>query len=103
MPKQVRFKRKWEIALEQLDDALAWVVRHHLVLADAGYGDCREFRDGVRARGLHYLMGVQDSHNVWPPGSTPARPPKEPGKKGRPRTRYEAGGVAPWSIEELAR
>ena len=35
-------------------------------------------------------------------GSTLARPPKEPGKNGRPRTRYEAKGVTPWSIEELA-
>jgi SRSO17 transposase len=101
VPKQVRFQRKWEIALAQLDEALAWGVRHHVLLADAGYGDCREFRDGVRARGLHYLVGVQGSHKVWPPGSTPTRPPKEPGKNGRPRTRYEAKGVEPWSIEEL--
>lgn len=85
-----------------MDDALAWGVRHHLVLADAGYGDCREFREGVRARGLHYLVGVQGSHKVWPPGSTPTRPPKEPGKNGRPRTRYEAKSVESWSIEELA-
>jgi SRSO17 transposase len=103
VPKKVRFQRKWEIALAQLDEALAWGVRHHVLLADAGYGDCREFREGVRARGLHYLVGVQGSHKVWPPGSTPKRPPKEPGKNGRPRTRYEAKGVTPWSIEDLAR
>ena len=64
MPTQVRFQRKCEIALSQLDDALEWGVRKHVVLADAGYGDAREFREGVRARGLHYLMGVQGAHRV---------------------------------------
>ncbi|SDD33963.1 DDE superfamily endonuclease [Myxococcus virescens] len=68
IPAGVKFQKKWQIALRQLDDALAWGVRRHLVLADAGYGDAREFRDGVRERGLHYLMGVQGSHKVWPPG-----------------------------------
>jgi SRSO17 transposase len=102
VPKEVRFLRKWEIALAQLDDALAWGVRQHVTLADAGYGDAREFRDGLRARGLHYLVGVQGTHKVWPPGARPAPPPKEKGKNGRPRTRCEAQGVKPWSIEELA-
>jgi len=102
VPKQVHFLRKWEIALAQLDDALAWGVRHHVTLADAGYGDAREFRDGLRARGLHYLVGVSGTHKVWPPGARPVRPPKEKGRNGRPRTRYTAQGVEPWSIEQLA-
>jgi len=38
-PKAVRFERKWQIALSQLEEALAWGVRRHIVLADAGYGD----------------------------------------------------------------
>jgi SRSO17 transposase len=102
IPKQVRFCRKWELALSQLEQALAWGVREHLVLADAGYGDAREFREGVRKLGLHYLVGVQGKHKVWPPGAKPTLPPKVPGKNGRPRTRYVAAGVEPWSIEELS-
>ena len=82
----MKFQKKWQIALSQLDDALEWGVRQHLVLADAGYGDTREFRDGVRKRGLHYLMGVQGTHKVWPPGAKPQKPEKVPGKNGRPRT-----------------
>lgn len=101
VPQQVRFAKKWQLALGQLDDALKWGVRKHVVLADAGYGDCREFRDGVRQRGLHYLVGVQGGHKVWPPGAQPQRPPPEPGKKGRPRSRYEAKGTKPWAIEQL--
>jgi len=103
VPPGVKFQKKWRIALRQLDDALAWGVRQHLVLADAGYGDARAFRDGVRERGLHYLMGVQGSHKVWPPGARPRKPDREPGQHGRPRTRYVAEGVQPWAIEELAR
>jgi SRSO17 transposase len=57
----------------------------------------------VRERGLHYLVRVQGSHKVWPPGASPVLPAKVKGKNGRPRTRYQAEGVAPWSIEQLAR
>jgi SRSO17 transposase len=103
VPREVRFERKWEIALAQLDEALKWGVRRHVVLADAGYGDAREFREAVRERGLHYLMGVQGTHKVWPPGAQPRQPPKVAGRNGRPRTRYTAQGVEPWSIERLAR
>jgi SRSO17 transposase len=103
IPREVRFQRKWEIALKQLEQALKWGVRKHVVLADPGYGDARQFRDGVRKLGLHYLVGVPGGHKVWPPGAIPALPSKEPGKKGRPRSRYVAQGVEPWSIEELAR
>uniref|UniRef100_UPI0030B8175F transposase n=1 Tax=Corallococcus exiguus TaxID=83462 RepID=UPI0030B8175F len=96
------FKRKWELALEELDAALNSGVRQYVVLADAGYGDAREFRDGVRERGLHYLMGVQGTHKVWPPGASPREPEKVAGKNGRPRTRYMAEGLLPWAIAELA-
>nr|WP_253910419.1 transposase [Pyxidicoccus fallax] len=78
-PYGVRFQKKWQIALDQLDAALKWGVRQHVVLADAGYGAAREFRDGVRERGLHYLMGVQGTHKVWPPGAKPQKPEKVPG------------------------
>ncbi len=103
IPQEVRFQRKWQIALKQLEQALKWGVRKHVVLADPGYGDARQFRDGVRKLGLHYLVGVPGGHKVWPPGATPALPSKKAGKKGRRRTRYVAQGVEPWSIEELAR
>lgn len=51
VPPKVGFKRKWELALEALDEALDWGVRHHVVVADAGYGDARQLRDGIRERG----------------------------------------------------
>src|SRR5215470_12297953 len=77
VPREIVHLRKWEIALLQLDDALRWGVRGHSVLADAGYGDAQEFRDGLTARGLRYLVALQGAHKVWPQGEGP-RPGREP-------------------------
>lgn len=71
VPEAVTFRKKWEIALDQIDDAIAWGVRKHLVLADAGYGDVGEFRAGLTERGLEYVVGVQGTVKVWPPGEEP--------------------------------
>ena len=101
VPETVAFKKKWEIALEQLATALRWGVRRHVVLADAGYGDATEFRAGIRALGLRYVVGVQGEHRVWPPGIRPTVPVKEPGVPGRPRTRPVAD-EEPLKIKDAA-
>ena len=101
VPQEVLFQRKWEIALSQLDDALRWGVRKHIVLADAGYGDIGEFREGVTARGLEYLMGVSGVLVVWPPGSDP-RVQVPSGKQGRPNTRYRDDKHPPIAINQFA-
>lgn len=102
IPDEVGFLRKWEIALAQIDAALSWDVRKHVVLADAGYGDAAEFRDGLDARELRYLVAVQGGHKVWPPGSQPRPPAREPGKRGRPRTQCLDGEHEPQAIAALA-
>lgn len=104
VPKEVHFERKWELALELLDEALDWGVQEKLVLADAGYGGCREFREEIRARQLHFLMGVQGTTHVWPPGASPQAPQRVAHQRGRPRTRYvDESGLQPVSIEQVAR
>ena len=45
VPDDVQFATKHDIALAQLDAALRWGVRKHVVLADAGYGDSTDFRE----------------------------------------------------------
>jgi SRSO17 transposase len=77
-------------------------VRKHVVLADAGYGDAAEFRDGLSARGLRYLVGVQGTHLVWPPGSNPRRPARVDGKPGRPKTQFRDGNRKPRPISTIA-
>lgn len=82
-----------------IDHALAAGVRHHRVLADPGYGDATEFRDGLTARGLPYVVGVMGSHCIWQPGIHPEVP--EPDGPGRRSTRAVAD-VDPISIERYA-
>jgi SRSO17 transposase len=56
---------------------------------------------GVRHRGLHYLVGVQAGHKVWPPGAQPQRPASEPGKKGGPSHALRGERHRPWAIGQL--
>ena len=76
-------------------------MRQHVVLADAGYGGAAEFRDGLSARGLAYLVGVQGTHFIWPPGSHPRRPVRIPGVRGRPKTVNRDGEHKPLSISSF--
>lgn len=103
VPQDVSFLRKWEIALQQLDDALQWGVRKHVVLADAGYGDCVEFRAGLQERGLRYVVGVNGTHLVWPPGSNPRSPTRKPGQGGVAPTKYVDGDKRPTAISDLVK
>ena len=100
VPGEVEFRTKWQIALEQLDGALAAGVRQHLVLADAGFGDATEFRTGIEDRGLSYVVGVSGVPTIWRPGVTPAVP--NPSKVGRPST-HPAARQAPVSLGDFAR
>jgi SRSO17 transposase len=101
VPDDVVFKRKWEIALDLLDEAIAAGLPRRLVLADAGYGDSTEFRDGLTKRGLNYLVGVSNIRLVWPPGSNPRQPKRNAGP-GRPPTQFRDGNRKPKSLSEIA-
>jgi SRSO17 transposase len=104
VPDDVKFQRKWEIALDLIDAALSWGVRKHVVLGDAGYGDCVDFRNELTKRGLKYLLAVKSTAVVWESGTRPEPPkPRAAGEKGRPRTKYTSGEHQPISIEALAR
>jgi SRSO17 transposase len=100
VPDEIQFKTKWQIALDQLDAALAAGVRRHLMLADAGYGDATEFRSGIEERGLHYVVGVSGVPTIWRPGITPLVPSLP--KVGRPATRPRAE-EAPVCLSDFAR
>jgi SRSO17 transposase len=101
VPESVVFRRKWELALDLLDETLAAGLPRRLVLADAGYGDSTEFRDGLSERGCCYLVGVSGTRLVWPPGSNP-REPKSKAGPGRPRSQFRDGNRKPKSLLEVA-
>jgi SRSO17 transposase len=83
VPEDVVFRTKPEIALEQIQAALAAGVPRGVVLADAGYGIDTAFRTGLTEMSLTYVVGVQSSTSLWPPGTGPL-PPKPWSGRGRP-------------------
>jgi SRSO17 transposase len=86
VPDEVVFQTKPEIALDHIRSALAAGIAHGVVLADAGYGVDTGFRTALTALGLLYVLGIQSSTSLWPPGSAPL-PPKTWSGRGRPPTR----------------
>jgi len=72
------------------------------LLADAGYCADGAFRSGVMGYGLTYVVGVQSTLSVWPPGAEPL-PPKPWSGRGRPPSRMRRDGEhAPVSARKLA-
>jgi len=78
VPTAVKFHKKWEIALAQIDASLADDLPRPPVVADAGYGVATEFREGPAARRLSYTVGIRADVSLWPPGQRPL-PPKSSG------------------------
>jgi SRSO17 transposase len=104
IPESTSFKEKWRIALELIDDALAWELPKRAVATDAGYGDSSDFRSGLKSRGLKYIVGVTGTAMVWPPGVCPKPPPKrKPRQMGRTRTKWTPPkNGKPLSMTDLA-
>ena len=102
VPEELKFRRKWEIALELLDAARKNGGPTLPVLADAGYGDSRDFREGLLARGLKYVVGISSQMSVWrPEAQVEVRKKNGPG---RPRKRAEAvDGSEPVLVDVLAK
>jgi SRSO17 transposase len=88
VPESITFEPKGDIALAQIDAALADGVRFGIVLADAGYGSSASFRAGLTQRGLQWAVGVQPTQKVYPADVTldmPANPPVgRPAKYAKP-------------------
>jgi SRSO17 transposase len=101
VPDQVGFQKKWELALELIDQTLAWgAAKPTAVLADAAYGDNVAFRRELEKRYLPYAVAVTRDVVVWteppvysvPPARAPGPTPKH--------IRYS--GPPPLSVEEVA-
>lgn len=102
VPNLLSFRKKWELALDLIDQTLAGgVPRPPVVLADAGYGDITEFRQGLEQRQLPYAVAVTSQVLVWiePPQLTPYVPKPT----GRPTGRlYQYGEQKPLSVRRVA-
>ena len=65
VPEEVAFATKPAIALDQIRQAVADGVPRGVVVADAGYGNDTDFREGVAALGLPYVAGIQGSTSLF--------------------------------------
>jgi len=104
VPEDVVFQEKWRIALQQLrrmrDDLDLPAAP---VVADAGYGDVTEFREGIDQLHLSYVVGVKPETTVWPPGKGPKRPARRASRKGPVPTRLQRDAEhRPVSVRDLA-
>jgi len=105
VPEDISFARKWEIALELIDDLLTEQpeLPPGAVLADAVYGDCFAFRSGLTERGLRYAVHVSKTAQVWPHGKRP-QPPEPYSGMGRPPTALQRTDKhQPVAVLDLAR
>jgi SRSO17 transposase len=64
VPEDLAFQPTAEIALEVVDRATAYGVRHAGVVADADYGDNPSFLNGLEARGERYCVAVRADFRV---------------------------------------
>jgi len=102
VPKEVTFKTKPAIALEQLRWAATAGLPRGVVLMDAGYGTDTDLRTSITALGLSYVAGIQPQTSVWAPGTRP-RPPKNWSGHGRPPKLLRRDGKhQPVSVKKLA-
>ena len=100
IPEEVKFQTKWELALELIDEAQKWGLRCGVVLADAGYGEVTEFRQGLETRQLPYAVGIPSTLGVW---TKPPRIHKLKARgQGRPPSAYNYGPQRPGTVREVA-
>jgi SRSO17 transposase len=90
VPAPMPFRTKPELALELIDQLLAWGLRRQPVLADAGYGNSSAFRAGLVRRGLQYMVGVESTTTAWAHPTSPKGP------------RPPDSGPPPMALRELA-
>lgn len=95
IPKSVVFRTKWQIALDLLRHAVANGVRFRWLTADELYGECADFRDGVAALGLLYVVEVPCSLVGWTRRPRVVEPGLAPRRHGPPRTRPRLACDAP--------
>jgi len=98
IPDEVRHREKWRLALDILDELLAWGLQRRVVQADGGYGDITAFRVGLEERELEYVVQVKGATSAHPADAAPVTPAYH-GRGRPPKPRYPA---KPRSVRALA-
>ncbi len=102
VPKEIGFKTKPEIALEQIRAACDAGLPRGVVLMDAGYGANTDLRRSIAALDLTYVAGILPNTTVWAPGKAPARPKAWSGRGRPPSLMRRDSRHRPTSVKALA-
>jgi len=98
VPDHERHRPKWQLALDMLDELAGWGLVPPVVLADGAYGEVGEFRLGLEARGLAYVVQVPGTLSAYPADTVPETLPYA--GRGRPSVpRYRQPR---WALRQLA-
>jgi SRSO17 transposase len=84
VPRNIRFATKHELALRQIEAALAAGIARGTVLMDTGYENA-PLRDELTAHGLRYAAGIHPQTKLWwsehQPRPMPPKPKRGPQRK----------------------
>jgi SRSO17 transposase len=83
VPKEIKFKTKPELALEQIRWALKSGLPRGVGLLDAGYGNDSHLRTEMTKLEVPYVAGILPTTLMWPPGKGPRRRGKPLNNTGR--------------------
>jgi SRSO17 transposase len=98
LPAAVHHRPKWQLVLDMLDELAAWGLRPPVLGADCGYGEVGEFRWGLDAREIDYVVEVRSDTSAYAEQVRPTTAAYT-GRGRRPRSRYQE---APCSLAQLA-
>jgi SRSO17 transposase len=72
IPDAERYRPKWLMALEMIDELAGWQLYPPLMTADAGYGQVAEFRQGLSDRGIRFIVATTSTTTCQPGDAEPA-------------------------------
>jgi SRSO17 transposase len=98
LPEGVHHRPKWQLVLDMLDELAGWDLVPPVLLADSAYGEVGEFRWGLDARQVPYVVEVRADTSAYPEQVRPTIAAHK-GRGRRPRPRYHD---RPCSLAQLA-
>lgn len=99
LPEGVCHTEKWRLALEMIDELIAWGIKPPPILGDGAYGDTTGLRSGLEQRGLEYVLDVKGTTSAYREDVAPEQPARRPGRGRPPVARYRQD---PSSLKQLA-
>jgi SRSO17 transposase len=74
IPDQVRHREKWRLGLDMIDEVIGWGLVPPLLVADSGYGENGQFRQGLEDRDIRYVVQVACTTTAYPADAVPTAP-----------------------------